>query len=103
MKTTLCTWEDEACNRQVQFSIDYSIENGAIRIEKVTPCKVSLICPETHSVRRTLGVHTRTGQEMLARKFEADPSYVQLATAIGSPNADVRLPHMAIRMDVAAV
>ncbi len=103
MKTTLCTWEDETSNRQVQFSIDYSIENGAVEIETVTPQKVSFICPESSTVQRSVGVHTLAGRRLLADQFRGAAAWDQLAAAVGSPNADVGMPHIAIRMDVLAV
>ncbi len=100
MKTTLCTWEDETSNRQVQFSIDYSIENGAIEIATVTPQKVSFVCPETNTVQRSIGVHTESARQLLAEQFQSAPAFARLATAVGSPNADTNVPHMSIRMDV---
>ena len=103
MKTTLCTWEDEVCNRQVQFSVDYTIENGAIEIKKVTPQKVSFICPESNTVLRSVGIHTTAGRRLVADRFRQAPAWNQLANAVASPNADINLPHMAIRMEIASV
>ncbi len=103
MKTTLCTWEDETSNRQIQFSVDYLIENGAVSIRTVTPNKVSFVCPDTNTVRRSVGVHTDTAREMLAGQFRNSMGYERLASAIANPNGDVVIPHMSIRMDVSTV
>ncbi len=100
MKTTLCTWEDETCNRQVQFSIAYTIENRAVRINRVTPQKISFVCPETNAVSRVIAVHTDRGRRLLADRFLASQARTQLERAIGSPNANVSLPHMGIRMEI---
>ena len=103
MKTTLCTWEDETSQRQIQFSVDYTIENGAVAIRKVTPVKVSLICPETNTVRRVIGVHTDAARHMLASQFRNSMGFTRLASAIAHPNGDVVIPHMSIRMEVSSV
>ena len=69
MKSHEITWEDENCNRHVQFSISYLIEDEAVKITEVTPTKVSFTCPETKTVKRSIRVHTETGQQLLANHF----------------------------------
>ena len=103
MKTTLCTWEDETSNRQIQFSVDYLIENGAVSIRNVTPNKVSFVCPDTNTVRRSVGVHTAAARQMLSGQFRNSMGYERLASAVANPNGDVVIPHMSIRMDVSTV
>ena len=103
MKTTLCTWEDETSNRQIQFSVDYTIENGAVAIRTVTPVKVSFVCPESNTVRRSVSVHTDAARQLLADQFRNSMGYERLASAIANPNGDVVIPHMSIRMEVSAV
>ena len=103
MKTTLCTWEDETSNRQIQFSVEYTIENGAVAIKTVTPNKVSFVCPDTNTVKRSVGVHTDTARAMLSDQFRNSMGFERLATAIANPNADTVIPHMSIRMDVSTV
>ena len=101
MKTTLCTWEDETSNRNIQFSVEYSIENGAIAINTVTPQKVSFITDGT--VERSVGVHTDAGRILLAEQFRNSPAWDKLPGAIAHPNGDAVIPNMTIRMDVATV
>ena len=103
MKTTLCTWEDETSNRHIQFSVEYSIENGAVAVNNVTPTKVSFVCPESNTVQRSIGVHTDGGREMLAAQFKNSLGFEKLATAIANPNGDITMPNMSIRMDVSTV
>ena len=103
MKTTLCTWEDETSNRQVQFSVEYTIENGAVTIKTVTPNKVSFVCPETNTVKNSVGVHTETGRNLLSSQFRNSMGFERLATAIANPNADTVIPHTSIRLDVSTV
>ncbi len=71
MNSVIAQWEDEDCNRQVQFSVEYSIENGAVEIANVTPTKVSFICEETNTIIRSIGVHTLTGCKKLAEQIIA--------------------------------
>ncbi len=65
----MAQWEDEAKNRQVQFSIGYSVEAGSIAIGDVTPTKVTFICPESNTALSSVGVHTEKGRSMLADQF----------------------------------
>ena len=101
MKTTLCTWEDETSSRHIQFSVEYSIESGAIAIKTVTPHKVSFVTEGT--VERSVGVHTDAGRNMLAEQFRNSPAWAKLPGAIANPNADAVIPNMTIRMEVASV
>ncbi len=103
MKSTLCTWEDETSNRHIQFSVEYTIENGAVAIKTVTPNKVSFVCPETNTIEHSMGVHTDKGREMLTEQFRSSMGFEKLAAAIANPNGDVVLPNMSIRMEVSAV
>ena len=63
------TWEDEDCNRSVQFSIAYSIESSEVKIAEITPNSVSFLCPESGEVTRTIGVHTAKGRQHLVDQF----------------------------------
>lgn len=63
------TWEDEETNRQIEFSIQYGLENSDVRIQSVTPTKVSFICPQTNACTRSLGVHTSAGRRVLADRL----------------------------------
>lgn len=65
----MAQWEDEAGNRQVQFSVDYSIENATVMIDRVTPTKVTIIDRETNTTVKTMGVHTEKGRKMLVDQF----------------------------------
>lgn len=99
MKSTLCTWEDEVCNRQVQFSIGFTNENGTVEINTVTPQKVSFICPTSNTVLRSVGVNTDSGRMLLARKFRASTAFGRLTSAIGNHTNEVSIPHLNSRTD----
>ena len=66
MNSMIASWEDEENNRQVQFSVDYSIENNEIDIVNVTPRQVDFTCENTNSI----GVHTTKGRAHLAEKIQ---------------------------------
>ncbi|MGI9519126.1 MAG: hypothetical protein ACR2NP_18890 [Pirellulaceae bacterium] len=103
MKTTLCTWEDEICNRHVQFSVDFVIDRGAVTVKNVTPRKISFVCPHSNTVQGTLGVHTDAGRHLLVDQFRNSDAWAKLATTIANPNGDSVIPQMSIRMEVAGV
>ena len=66
MNSMEMTWEDEDGNRNVQFSINYTIENSDIEIANVTPTAVSFTCQQSNTVTNSVGVHTEKGRKMLA-------------------------------------
>ena len=63
------TWEDEDCNRNVQFSVAYTIENSEVKIAEVTPTAIDFLCSESKEVTRTIGVHTAKGRQLVADQF----------------------------------
>ena len=70
MTNIKATWEDEENNRQIQFSVEYQLENEAVEIKNVTPEKVSFICPDTNTVTKSVQVWTDKGRDMLASKLD---------------------------------
>ncbi len=69
MSNMLATWEDEENNRQIQFTVEYTIANSEVQIDTVTPNKVSFVCPETNTCLRSVGVHTEAGRDLLADRI----------------------------------
>ena len=84
MGSYAATWEDEDNNRQIQFSVDYTIESGSVEIESITPTKVSFISADTNTCIRSVGVHTAAGREMLANHFRASGDIQRLADEIAT-------------------
>lgn len=80
------TWEDEDCNRNVQFSIGYQIEDSEVKIADVTPTAVSFLCRQTDEVIRTIGIHTRKGQQMLMNQFVSPQRMDEITNAIAEQN-----------------
>ena len=70
MNSMIATWEDEDNNRHIQFLVAYTIENNEVEIKSITPNKISFVCPDTNTVTRAIGVHTKTGQEFLESKIK---------------------------------
>ena len=66
MNSMIAKWEDEENNRQVQFSVDYSIESDNIEIVNVTPRQVDFT-----NNKSSIGVHTTKGKMHLAEKIQA--------------------------------
>lgn len=79
----LAQWEDGENHRQIQFSIEYSIESSAVVLDRITPVKVTFICPETNTVLRSVGVHTEKGQSMIADQFTQSGKLDEMIIAIG--------------------
>ena len=82
----MAQWEDEAGNRQVQFSIDYSIENATVIIDRVAPTKVTIIDAESNTAVKSMGVHTEKGCKMLADQFAASGKLEELTSEIARRN-----------------
>ena len=85
----LAQWEDSENHRQIQFSIEYTIDNSdqsMIVVEGVTPTKVTFICPETNTVLRSVGVHTDKGRAMLRDQFVNSGQLDELVVELGKKN-----------------
>lgn len=89
MNQVMAQWEDEECNRQVQFSVGYKIENGNVEIVTVTPNKVSFICQESNTITRTMSIHTENGRRMLADQIVAAGQIERLKGEIADRNHEL--------------
>ncbi len=65
MNNMVTKWEDEENNRNVQYSVNYTIESDGIEIVDVTPRQVDFVGQE-----RSVGVHTTKGRIHLAEKIK---------------------------------
>ncbi len=83
---TMAQWEDETSNRQIQYSIGYSIENATVKVNHVAPTKVSFIDPTTNTATRSIGVHTEKGRKMLADQFAASGKLDEVVVEIAKRN-----------------
>ena len=72
-------WEDSAKRREVELHVELALEAGLVRIETIRPTTVTFFNAEGEA-ERTIGVHTETGRDLLARQF--------LASCDGSPFED---------------
>ena len=79
----LAQWEDGENHRQIQFSIEYTIESSAVVLDRLTPVKVTFTCPDTNTVLRSIGVHTEKGKKMIAAQFADSGKLDELVVAIG--------------------
>ena len=79
----LAQWEDGENHRQIQFSIEYSIESSAVVLDRLTPLKVTFICPDSNTVLRSVGIHTQKGQSMISDQFANSGKLDELLVEIG--------------------
>lgn len=79
----LAQWEDGENHRQIQFSIEYAIENSTVVLNRVTPVKVTFICPDSNTVLRSIGVHTDKGASLLRNQLADSGKLDELAVEIG--------------------
>ena len=79
----LAQWEDGENHRQIQFSIEYSIEGSAVVLDRLTPVKVTFICPESNTALRSVGIHTNKGQSMICDQFANSGKLDELMMEIG--------------------
>lgn len=86
METYKATWEDEENSRLVQFSVDHTTENGSVEIHSITPTKVSFVCNDTNTVKRSVGVHTDKGRSLLNKSFHAAGMLTELKSEIAVRN-----------------
>ncbi len=82
----LVQWEDEVANRQVQFSVDYSIEHAKLTIDQVIPTKVFILDRDADSAKKSIGVHTQKGRQLLVDQFTNSGRLEELTLEIGRRN-----------------
>jgi hypothetical protein len=82
----LAQWEDGENHRQIQFSVDYTIESSAVVLDRLTPVKVTFTCPETNTILHSVGVHTNKGTLMINDQFAQSGKLDELIIAIGEKN-----------------
>lgn len=100
MKTTLATWEDDVHHRQIQFSVDYAIENGAIEIKRVIPNKVTVVCEKSNSFTASLPAWSQASRDYLFESFRNSKDYELLAHAVAGPNADAMYRQVNVRQEI---
>ena len=82
----LAQWEDGENHRQIQFSIEHSIENSTVVIDRITPNKVTFTCPDTNTALRSVGVHTNQGQDLLNDQLIQSGKLEELVVEIAKKN-----------------
>lgn len=86
MHQFLATWEDEENNRQIQFTVDYIVENREMVVTGFSPRKVSFVCPETNTCLRSIGIHTDSGREALAERIRTSAQVTELVSEFARQN-----------------
>jgi hypothetical protein len=69
MQTTNVNWEDEENNRIVTLAVDFTA-GEQVDLHRLTPTKVTFLCPESGVTLRSVGVHRTTGRRVLSRAFQ---------------------------------
>ena len=69
MQTTNVNWEDEENNRIVSLAVDFTA-GEQVDLHRLTPTKVTFLCPESRVPLRTVNVHRKTGRRVLSRAFQ---------------------------------
>lgn len=80
----LAQWNDETNFRQIQFSIDYSIENANLTINSLTPVKVSFLDKNNQTVVKSIGVHTAAGKKMLTERVKSSGKVKEISNEIAN-------------------
>lgn len=66
----IAQWNDEINRRNIQFSINYSVQNGGLSIDSLTPTKVCFLDEAGESVQKSRGVHTAKAKSMLNEQLK---------------------------------
>ena len=88
MKNAAVTWEDEENNRQVEFSVEYTIEDQAVEVRNITPSSVNFLRSEKGHARK-IGVHTTTGRKMLANQFAASNQFAAIKNTLRDSDCSI--------------
>jgi hypothetical protein len=83
MGSTQIVWEDEENNRQVALTVDYAVSDAKVCVTRVTPTRVTFLCPATQSPLRSIRVFTDKGRAILGRAFRSSAAAEQLLGELG--------------------
>lgn len=67
----IAQWNDEVNRRNVQFSVNYSVQNGGLSIDAINATKVCFLDQDGDSVTKSVGVHTTAGRRLLAEQLKS--------------------------------
>lgn len=84
MNTMESHWEDEENNRRVAYSVAYAKSGNTVEIKGLTPKQVAFVCPESKQVKRTIGVWTDKGRELLSHQLRTSGHLAELQEQIES-------------------
>jgi hypothetical protein len=82
MKNYQANWEDAEASRHVELVVNYQLDQARVELGDVTPTRVSFLCSKTGNVKRSIGVWTEGGRQMLARQAAAAGRLKTLAQEI---------------------
>lgn len=68
MQSTAVNWEDEENNRIISLAVDFTA-GDEVELHRLTPTKVTFLCPDSRTQLRSVGVHRNTGRRILAQAF----------------------------------
>ncbi|MCG8586602.1 MAG: hypothetical protein MI757_18010 [Pirellulales bacterium] len=68
MQSTAVNWEDEENNRIISLAVDFTA-GDEVELHRLTPTKVTFLCPDKRTQLRSVGVHSKTGRRVLAQAF----------------------------------
>jgi hypothetical protein len=87
MKTYQANWEDAEASRHVELVVNYRLDEtraelARVELGDVTPTRVTFLCAKSGQVKRSIGVWTEAGRQMLARQAAAAGRLKTLAQEI---------------------
>ena len=65
MRRYQSVWQCAKTNRKVEVEVRYNVADSGVSISKVTPKRVTFLCPETKNELRSIGVWTEAGRRHL--------------------------------------
>lgn len=89
MGMLMANWQDEAKNRNIQFSFKYEINSGTVSITEVVPTRVTFVCPTSNTTLHSVGVYTDSGRKHLASKIHDSVRMNELKSEIATRYATV--------------
>jgi hypothetical protein len=82
MKSYQARWEDAEASRQVELVVNYQLDQARVELGDVTPTRVTFLCSKSGKVKRSIGVWTEGGRQLLARQVAAAGRLKTLAQEI---------------------
>lgn len=82
-------WEDSENNRRVDLTVTYVADGEGVKVNEITPTRVTFLCPESREAQKSISVHREKARSILVRQLIESGGAKQLELELLSQHAEM--------------